>query len=178
AQNSAPGALNPETSTTERETGHALVTDFGIARAIQRSADLQSVTSTGHAVGTPTYMSPEQAAAERDIDGRSDIYSLGCVLFEMIAGAPPFAGKSWRAVTVRHISEPPALLRTVRPDVSEAIERVVNRMLAKSPDDRFPDAATLLRALREPTSVKPISKRQLTRGMMIAGVAALAAAAL
>jgi serine/threonine-protein kinase len=125
-------------------------------------------------------MSPEQAAAERDIDGRSDIYSLGCVLFEMITGAPPFTGPSWRAVTARHINEPAPLLRTVRDDVPEPIERVVNRMLAKSPDDRFPNAAALLDALRKPESVKPPSARrwQPSRGMVIAAAAFLAAAAL
>src|SRR5581483_4778224 len=129
-----------------RDTGRALVTDFGIARAIEKAADIVSLTSTGLTLGTPTYMSPEQAAAERYIDGRSDIYSLGCVLYEMLTGAPPFSGRTARAVIAKHMTEPPADVRTVRRDVPESFWKVLERMLAKPPEARY-SAEQLIDAL-------------------------------
>jgi eukaryotic-like serine/threonine-protein kinase len=138
--------IKPENILIERSTGRALVTDFGIARAIERAADIQSVTSTGLTLGTPTYMSPEQAAAERHIDGRSDVYSLGCVFYELLTGLPPFAGPTARAVIARHMTEPPPKVRIVRPDVSEDLQHVIERMLAKAPAARF-TAPLLLDAL-------------------------------
>src|SRR6266566_4439816 len=118
------------------EAGHAVVTDFGIARAIT-AAGGEKLTGTGIAVGTPAYMSPEQAAAEHRIDGRSDIYSLGCVLYEMVAGEPPFAGPSAQAILARKLTDPVPPLRTVRETVPEAIERVILKALARVPADRF-----------------------------------------
>ncbi len=130
--------------------GSALVTDFGVARVI-READEGSelVTEPGLAVGTPAYMSPEQASGERELDGRSDQYSLGCVVYEMLAGRPPFAGPA-RAVMARHVSEPPPPLRPVRPEVPLAIEQVLFRALAKDPAERFPTVAAFGEALATP----------------------------
>ena len=98
--------IKPENIFLDRRDGRALVTDFGIARAVERAAELKSVTTTGLTLGTPIYMSPEQAAAEKHIDGRSDVYSLGCVLYELLTGAPPFAGPTARAIIARHMTEP------------------------------------------------------------------------
>lgn len=128
--------IKPGNVLVERSTGNALVTDFGIARAVERAAELQSVTTTGLTLGTPTYMSPEQAAAERHIDGRSDVYSLGCVLFELLTGDPPFTGPTARAIIARHITEPPPTITTLRPDVPAPLRALVERMLAKAPAAR------------------------------------------
>src|SRR4029077_642671 len=96
--------------------GEALVTDFGIAKAIS-AAGGENLTQTGVAVGTPTYMSPEQAAGDAEPDGRTDIYSLGCILYEMLAGAPPFTGPTAQAVMARRFTEPAPSLRVLRPTV-------------------------------------------------------------
>jgi serine/threonine-protein kinase len=126
--------------------GHALVADFGIARAINAAEGLK-LTETGMAVGTPAYMSPEQALADAHVDGRADIYALGCVLYEMLAGAPPFTGASAQAVMARHSAEAVPPLRAVRPAVPEAVEGAIVRALAKAPADRFATAATFAAAL-------------------------------
>jgi serine/threonine-protein kinase len=121
------------------EDGHAVVADFGIARAISaavQAAGPTTLTQTGLLIGTPSYMSPEQAGAE-PLDGRSDVYSLGCVLFELLAGAPPFTGPSARAIIARHMTEAPPSLRTVRSDVPPRLQVLVERMLAKSPNARL-----------------------------------------
>jgi serine/threonine protein kinase len=137
--------IKPENILIDR-SGAALVTDFGIARAVERAAEMQSVTTTGLTLGTPTYMSPEQAAAERHIDGRSDVYSLGCVLFEALTGAPPFVGPTARAVIARHMTEPPPNVRVLRPEVPEALRATLERMLAKAPSARC-TAAQVIDAL-------------------------------
>ena len=139
--------IKPENILIERDTGRPVVTDLGIARAIERAADDNSVTSTGFTLGTPTYMSPEQAGAERDLDGRSDIYSLGCVLYEMLAGAPPFVGPNARSIIARHMTEPPPGLQLVRPDLPVGASVLLKRMLAKSRNARPGTAAALTDAI-------------------------------
>jgi serine/threonine-protein kinase len=126
--------------------GHAVVADFGIAKAMS-AAGGDAITQTGLAVGTPTYMSLEQAAGEARLDGRSDVYSLGVVLYEMLAGVPPFTGPTVQAVMAMRFAEPVPALRGVRETVPEVVERMVLRALAKSPADRFPSAAEFGRAL-------------------------------
>jgi len=117
------------------DTG-AMLLDFGAARAVTQSAG-RRITSSGITVGTPTYMSPEQASADQHLDGRSDIYSLGCLLYELLAGEPPFGGPTALAIVSRHFRETPRSLRIVRPGVPEAIDRLVAKALAKLPADRF-----------------------------------------
>ena len=118
------------------EGGYAVVADFGIARAVNAAAD-DSVTRTGITVGTPAYVSPEQAVATRDVDGRSDMYSLACVVFEMLTGSPPYRGASLFQLLKAHAVDPIPSLRAGRPDVPEALETTVTRALAKEPADRF-----------------------------------------
>ncbi|MGH7509897.1 MAG: protein kinase domain-containing protein [Gemmatimonadales bacterium] len=128
------------------EAGHAVLSDFGIARAIS-AAGGETLTQTGMAVGTPAYMSPEQAGGEQDLDGRSDLYSLGCVLYEMLAGHPPFLGRSAQEVLARHALDPVPPLRSVRPTVPPAVEQAVTKAMAKIPADRFATAAQFNQAL-------------------------------
>src|SRR5438445_491213 len=134
--------------------GHALVADFGIARAVSEAAG-DALTATGLAVGTPAYMSPEQAAADARLDPRSDLYSLACVVYEMLAGQPPFAGPSARVVMARHVAEAVPLVRAVREGVPEIVERALTRALAKSPADRFGTAGEFVRALEAPSLPAP-----------------------
>jgi serine/threonine protein kinase/tetratricopeptide (TPR) repeat protein len=126
--------------------GHALVTDFGIARAVSAAAG-GGVTEAGIAVGTPAYMSPEQASADPQVDARSDQYSLACVLYEMLAGGPPFAGPTAQAMLARRFTEPMPSLRAVRETVSEALEGAVRRALARTPADRFASTTAFAEAL-------------------------------
>ena len=128
--------------------GHALVADFGIARALAASdaAGAERLTETGVTVGTPHYMSPEQASGERDLDARTDIYSLGCMLYEMLAGEPPFTGPTQQAVLAKRLMEPVPSIGTLR-EVSPTIEQAVTRALARTPADRFATAAEFGAAL-------------------------------
>ena len=123
----------------------AMVADFGIARAVS-TAGGERLTSTGLALGTPAYMSPEQAAGEDHLDGRSDLYSLGCVLYEMLAGEGPFTGRTPQIILAKRLSEPVPHLSTIR-EVPAPIERAVARALARSPADRFTTAAQFAEAL-------------------------------
>jgi len=125
--------------------GAAMVADFGIGKAL--TSDGASITQTGLTLGTPAYMSPEQSAGELDTDGRSDLYSLGCVLYEMLAGEPPFTGVSAQAIIAKRFVSPIPKVRTTR-DVPEAVDAVVARALARTPVDRFPTAAEFAEALR------------------------------
>jgi len=131
------------------EAGHAVIADFGLARAIHASA-LDDLSSAGLAIGTPAYMSPEQATAGDQIDGRSDVYSLGCVLYEMLAGEPPFTGPSAQAIAAKHLQLSPPPLRTVRPSVPDSVQAAINRALEKIPGDRFQTAEEFGHALAEP----------------------------
>jgi eukaryotic-like serine/threonine-protein kinase len=136
------------------QEGEPVVADFGVATAMSAAGgDNIYITDRGFAVGTPAYMSPEQASAERDLDGRSDLYSLACVLFEMLAGQPPFAGTGPRATMARHAIEPPPSIRSLRPTVPLAIELALQRALAKSPDERFTTMAEFCDALIAPEPV-------------------------
>ena len=134
--------------------GQAVIGDFGIARAIT-AAGGERLTETGLAVGTVAYMSPEQARGESRIDGRSDVYALGCVVYEMLAGAPPFAGPSAQAIMARHSLDPVPSLRTVRSTVPEGLEQVILKALAKIPADRFASAVAFAEALTKPAVVGP-----------------------
>jgi TolB-like protein len=124
--------------------GHALVADFGIARTLGGDEHL---TETGMAIGTPAYMSPEQAAGERDLDARTDIYSLGTVLYELLAGEPPFTGPTAQAMAARRLSSEAPSVRQYRPAVPESVDRAVRKALARVPADRFASAGELARAL-------------------------------
>jgi DNA-binding SARP family transcriptional activator len=128
------------------ESGHALVADFGIA-AVLEAAGGERLSAAGIVLGVPEYSSPEQGAGGSAPDGRTDIYSLGCVLYEMLTGDPPFTGATRAAVFARHRSDPVLPLRTVRPDVPPGIEQAVLRALAKRPEDRFLTAAEFAAAL-------------------------------
>lgn len=119
--------------------GHAVVMDFGIARALDKAAP--RLTSTGMMVGTPAYMGPEHLSGEADT--RSDIYAVGCVLYEMLAGSPPFTGPTAQAILLRHATQAVPALSSVRRDVPRHIELIVTRALAKKPDDRFQDMSAL-----------------------------------
>jgi hypothetical protein len=130
--------------------GHAVVADFGIARAIKEAVDPEAVTSAGIVIGTPAYMSPEQAAGKADLDGRSDIYSLGCVVYEMLGGEPPFTGASPQAVLARHRMDHAPSLRTLRTSVPDSVEQAVQRALEKTPADRFATAGQFAEALQNP----------------------------
>ena len=129
------------------EDNHAIVADFGIARLVTSSAD-EKLTETGVTLGTPLYMSPEQGMAQRDIDGRSDQYSLACVLYEMLAGQPPFTGPTAQSLIARHALDSVPSLLTVRETVPEEIENAIICALAKVPADRFPTVAAFAAALR------------------------------
>jgi serine/threonine-protein kinase len=131
------------------EDGEAVVADFGVARAIAAAGE-ERLTETGLALGTPAYMSPEQASASRELDGRSDLYAVGCVLYEMLAGQPPFTGVTAQQLLARHALDPVPPLRTVRDTVPDTLERTVTRALAKVPADRFPTAAAFSQALAVP----------------------------
>jgi len=129
------------------ESGHAVVTDFGVASAAYALGP-EHLTETGLSLGTPQYMSPEQASGDRQVDGRSDMYSLACVLYELLAGDPPFVGTSVQALLARKMMTPVPSLRAVRETVSEPLERVIFKALARTPADRFKTAAEFAQALR------------------------------
>ena len=156
-----------------------LVADFGIARAVDAAAGAR-LTETGLTLGTPAYMSPEQAAASGHLDGRSDIYALGCVMYEMLAGAPPFTGSTAQAIMARHAVDPVPPLRTVRATVPEVVERAVARALAKVPADRFATAEEFGNALlaKDPSWVSRLRAITSRRARLILGLAAAAAVGL
>jgi len=136
--------IKPDNILLDRDSGHALVTDFGIARAAEADSRL---TATGITVGTPAYMSPEQGMGDRDVDGRSDIYSLGVVAYQVLTGSLPFRANNTPAMIMKHVSETPRPVRELRRDVPPALAAAIERALAKDPDDRFTDAAAFRDAL-------------------------------
>ena len=127
------------------QSGHALVADFGIARAL--GAEGEALTKTGLAVGTPQYMAPEQATGEREVDGRADIYALGAVMYEMVAGEPPFTGPTARSIITRSLTEEPRSLTVSRTGLPAAVNSGIMKALAKSPSDRYANAQEMVGAL-------------------------------
>ncbi len=154
--------------------GRALLADFGVARALD-SRNGERLTDSGLAVGTLEYMSPEQGSAD-SIDQRSDIYSLGCVLYEMLSGAPPFTGPSAQAIIARHARDPMPSIRTVRPTVSRKLDAIVAKALAKVPADRFATAREFQQALSDPALLEdvPVVPTKPRRWPVVAGVAVAA----
>ncbi|HSD33596.1 MAG TPA: serine/threonine-protein kinase, partial [Gemmatimonadales bacterium] len=134
---------------------HAVVADFGIARALAEAGGGEPITERGLAIGTPEYMSPEQASAEGQLTARSDLYSLGCMLYEMLAGQPPFTGPNARRILARHVAERARPLRAARPDTPPAVEEAVMRLLAKDPAERFGTGAEVVAALQDGRDAAP-----------------------
>src|SRR5437773_1569923 len=133
--------------------GSTLVADFGIARALGGDDGL---TQTGFAVGTPAYMSPEQAAGDKALDARTDVYSLASVLYEMLAGEAPYTGPTAQAIIVKRLTEPPPSVRAGRPSVPDSVDQAIRTALAPLPADRFASAAELARALVPAAATMPV----------------------
>ena len=129
--------VKPENVVFDGDT--AMLCDFGVARAMFRSSG-ERISTSGLIVGTPHYMSPEQALGQKDIDFRTDIYSLAVLTYEMLAGEPPFGGRNQQTIRRKQIAEHPPSLRVVRPDLPEYVEDIVMRGLAKEPKDRWGSA--------------------------------------
>jgi tetratricopeptide (TPR) repeat protein len=154
-------------------SGDALVADFGIARAITAAGSAR-LTETGLVIGTPAYMSPEQAAGSQDVDGRSDLYALGCVLYEMLSGEPPYTGPTPQAILAKKLTEPLPHLGTVRA-VPRTVEAALAKALAKAPADRFQTVSEFAGALAKPPVPPPRWPMQAT--LRMAGLYALAGVA-
>jgi len=152
--------------------GEAMVTDFGIAKAVSAAAS-DNLTQTGASVGTPAYMSPEQAAGAVELDGRSDVYSLGCVLHEMLAGRTPFVGPTAQAIIAQCFTTPPPPLRSARPGVPEWVEQAALKALAKEPADRFATAAQFAQALKPPGVTTPPGPTSVTAASAPKSIAVL-----
>jgi serine/threonine-protein kinase len=156
------------------ESGHAVLADFGIARALSE-AGADRLTQTGVSIGTPTYMSPEQAAGDEEVDERSDLYSLGCVLYEMLGGQPPFTGATAEAVVRQHLIAEPPPITNLRSTVPDGVEAALTRVMAKTPADRYDTAAGFVEALSAKGGVAPSAgagaRAYPTRAALIAGSA-------
>jgi serine/threonine-protein kinase len=164
------------------EAGHAVVTDFGVAGALNEAVAGERLTEPGFVLGTAEYMSPEQASGDPAVDGRADVYSLGCVLDEMLTGASPFAGGGPREVLARRFRESPRPVREARPEVSPQLEAVVERAIAADPADRFATATEFLAALHSASALaspaRPTYGRRRLRWIpALVGATALAALA-
>jgi eukaryotic-like serine/threonine-protein kinase len=154
------------------EEGHAVVADFGVARAVTAAAD-SALTQAGMLIGTPAYMSPEQASDE-PLDARCDIYALGCVLFEMLSGRPPFTGSAPLAIIAQRLTEPAPTLAAVGVVVPPGVEQLVARALAQRPDDRFSSGAELARALADAEAAQSRPTPTPSATAVVPRVAALA----
>jgi TolB-like protein len=149
--------------------GSAVVADFGIARAVSAAGGAEHLTQTGTIIGTPAYMSPEQATGSNEIDGRSDQYSLACVVYEMLVGEPPFTGPTAQAIIARHsldMVSPPSIVRNTIPD---AVEETILRGLSKVPADRYPTAALFAEALNTPSAATGAVRRATLAGARARG---------
>ena len=152
------------------QSGQPVIADFGIALAVAQAGGSR-VTETGLSLGTPHYMSPEQAAAEREIDARSDQYALAAVAYEMLSGEPPHTGPTAQAIIARLMTEPVRDLRATRPGVPVEVERAVARALAKSPADRFATVADFVtppRRARPDAGTRSPSARRVRRAALAA----------
>jgi len=159
------------------ESDHAVVTDFGIAKAVAEAGG-ERLTETGMAVGTPAYMSPEQATGEKDLDGRSDQYSLACVLYEMLGGDPPFTGVTPQAIISKKLSEPTPRISVVRELIPAAMEAALVRGLAKTPADRYPSVRDMVEGLTaEARTVRETAGRKARAGPRLRRFATIVAAA-
>src|SRR2546430_4641746 len=153
----------------------SVVADFGIARAIV-AAGADKLTDTGLAVGTPGYMGPEEGMAQQRIDGRADLYALGWVLYEMLAGLPPFLGTTAQEILARHTLDPVPPLRTIRRELPEAIEHAVRKALAKAPADRWRSPAAFSEALGRAVAPPSVTRRAArSLGLVAVGASLLAA---
>jgi serine/threonine-protein kinase len=151
----------------------ALLADFGIALPSTETASVR-LTEVGHSLGTPQYMSPEQATGERTLDARSDVYSLGAVTYEMLAGEPPLTGASMQAIIAKLMVERPTPLRVMRQSVTPAMEAAVAKALAKAPADRFASAGEFAAALRAPSRVQGDARRWLWSAVGVVAVLGVA----
>jgi len=156
--------------------GHAVVADFGIAKATSGPATGDSLTGTGVSVGTPAYMSPEQASSDKRIDARTDVYGLAAVLYEMLAGEAPFTGPSVQVVVARVIADEPRPIHTIRREIPAHVERAVEAGLAKLPADRPASAQAFVDMLVRPTGERPVRRRRRWPWLVAAGAVTLAGA--
>jgi serine/threonine-protein kinase len=162
--------------------GHALLADFGVAKLIAgEGADPHALTSTGLALGTPAYMSPEQAVGDPAVDARTDVYALGCVLYEMLAGEPPYTGPTAQAIVAHRLTDPVPSVRRTRESVPPAVETALTRALARIPADRFATAGVFAAALAQaavagpaPSALGRTRRRRLLLGTAILGLAGAA----
>ncbi|MGH7631256.1 MAG: protein kinase domain-containing protein [Gemmatimonadales bacterium] len=169
--------VKPENILLTRD-GSTLVADFGIARALTPidAVAVTTLTEAGLVVGTPSYMSPEQVAGARDLDGRSDVYALGCVLYEMLAGTPPFSGPSPQAVAMRHLAEPAPDVTAANPAVPPTIAAAIARTLAKRPAERFVSPMAFVAALESGREQPGAGGSSRKATLIIAGALAAAVA--